>query len=327
MTPFEQETSMVNSIHVPGGQKRLVFLLLASILAACASPTASTPSPLALQPAGHILVSITEPATGEAYPVSAGLSIRAEAISDSPITHMELWADGEMVETYTSPDERLSLLIHSWTWSPGSLGTHTLVARAYNDQGQAVFSNVLKIDGIEDPGYILITQAEEGDTPASISERYHISPEELALDNPGLSGTAALTAGETVIVHIRPPEAASTPSIHARILMKMNTWPASGQQMITGSASGSAAPGLSILQQGCNALLDIADQSTDEGGFHIYRLKPGSLLFSQLATLPAHEGVGPVYHTDPGLYGLYHYYVSSFNGSGETAGNLVSIQI
>jgi hypothetical protein len=303
------------------------MFLLILILMACGLPNISTTPPDSPQFSNHIIVSLTEPLDGEAYPVSAGLSIRAEAISDGSIARMELWADGTLYEDYTAPEDGLGLLVHYWTWSPKTLGGHTLMVRAYDDQNQTAFSNVIQIKGIEDPGYILIAKVESGDTIASIAERYNVALDEILRDNPGFAGSASLSEGEEVLIQINASKAASLPSLSAKVSMKINEWFANGQRGFLGPSSAPSAPTLDIVGQGCNAVLSISDHSTNEQGFQIYRLNPGSISFSKLTTLPAHDGVDAISQTDLNLYGLYHYYVSAFDDAGEAAGNLVSINI
>ena len=299
-----------------------LFFLILSIMACGLPGPGAVPAP-APEFTNHIIVSLTDPLNGEAYPISADLSIRAEAISDSSITHMELWADGIFYEDYAAPEDGLGLLVHYWTWSPKTLGSHTLMVRAYNDQGQTAFSNVVSLKGIDDPGFDLVVKAEEGDSASSIAEKYTITLDQVLMDNPGLTDAASLSAGQEVFVRIRAPQTASVPSTGAKVLMQLNKWGAS----LLGPDNAPSAPTLNVVRQGCGAALSISDHATNEKGFQIYRLAPGSMSFSKLETLPAHDGVDVISFTDSNLYGLYHYYVSAFDDSGEEAGNLVSLNI
>ena len=70
-----------------------LFIIL-SFLLACVLPGARPALPNSTQSTDHILVSLIDPLDGESYPISAGLSVRGEAISDGSISRMELWADG-----------------------------------------------------------------------------------------------------------------------------------------------------------------------------------------------------------------------------------------
>lgn len=94
----------------------LVFILL--VLACILPPLDQTPSSSSASFTNHMLVSLTDPKDGDAYPISAGLSLRSEVISDSSIARLEPWADGTLVEKYPAPEKDLGYLVHYWSWSP-----------------------------------------------------------------------------------------------------------------------------------------------------------------------------------------------------------------
>lgn len=307
------------SQRVPYRLTRLLLLIF--FILACGLPNTNPQTTSSPQPANHILVSLTDPLDGESYPISAGLSVRGEAISDGSIARMELWADGELYETYTAPESDLGLLVHYWNWSPQTLGTHTLMVRAYNDQNQTAFSNVIHIKGTEAPGYFVITKVEEGDTILSIAQRYNVSVDDILRDNPSLVGVTSLPVGTELTIHIGASASSSIPSAGAKVLMSLNQ--ASAKK---GLVSG-GAPTLTVSGQGCHATLAIGDHSDGEDGFIIYRLDPGAMSFSKLTSLPAHEGNETLSYQDSNLYGLYSYYVAAFDADGEAASNLVSLNI
>ena len=308
-------------------RKFLGFLILLLILLACVVPSAGPVISTSIKFTNHILVSLTDPLDGVAYPVSAGLSVRGEAISDGSISRMELWADGELYGTYTAPEDGLGLLIHYWTWSPKTIDMHTLMVRAYNDQNQAAMSNVIHIEGIEDPGYVLIVTAEEGDTMTGIAERYKVSLDDILRENPSLTESASFSDGEDVFVRIGAPAAVIDPSATAKVLMKLNQWSLNRTQSDFVPQAAPSAPALTVSGQGCNATLNISDYAVNELGFNIYRLDSGAMSFSKVMSLPSHEDVAPLSYADSNLYGLYHYYVTAFDGNGEAASNLVSLKI
>lgn len=195
------------------------------------------------------------------------------------------------------------------------------MVRAYNNQNQSAFSNVIHIKGTEAPGYFVITKVEEGDTILSIAQRYNVSVNDILRDNPSLADVTSLTAGTELIIHIGASASSSIPSAGAKVLMSLNQ--ASAKK---GLVSG-GAPALTVSGQGCNATLAIGDHSDGQDGFNIYRLNPGAMSFSKVASLPAHEGNETLSHQDSNLYGLYSYYVAAFDADGEAASNLVSLNI
>ncbi|MCK6539797.1 MAG: LysM peptidoglycan-binding domain-containing protein [Anaerolineales bacterium] len=307
--------------------KLFSLLILLSLILGCGLPGPSAAPESSLEFTDHVLVSLTEPLDGEEYPVSAGLSVRAEAISDGSISRMELWADGELYARYNAPEDGLGLLAHSWMWSPKTLGVHTLMVRAYNDREQTAFSNTIRVKGILDPGFILITRAEDGDTVSSLAGRYSVPVDEVLRENPGLTETASLPAGTEITIPIGAPLTASAPSTTARVLMNLNEWTVNRRRDFPGLQTALAAPTLAISGQGCAATLSIGDSSDNEKGFNLYRLDPSAMSFSKLTTLPAHEGNGNLSYQDSNLYGRYHYYVAAFDDVSEEASNLVSLEV
>ena len=299
------------------------LLLLIFLIMACGLPSTNPPTTSSSQFTNRIIVSLTEPPDGESYPISAGLSVRGEAISDGSIARMELWVDGEMYETYTAPESDLGLLVHYWDWSPRTLGTHTLMVRAYDDQNQTAFSNAIHIKGVEDTGFVVLAKAEEGETVASIAERYNVSMEDVRRENPSLADSI-LFAGQEVFIPIGAPAVASVPSAGVKVLMQFSQWTAN-----RGASPQEAPtpPNLTVTGQGCAAALSISDESDNEQGFNIYRLNPGAMSFSKLTSLPAHEGNEALSYQDSNLFGLYSYYVAAFDAAGEAASNLVSLNI
>lgn len=293
----------------------MVFLIMA-----CGLPGTNSPTTSSQQFTNRIIVSLTEPPDGETYPISAGLSVRGEAISDGSIARIELWVDGELYETYTAPESDLGLLVHYWDWSPRTIGNHTLMVRAYNDQNQTAFSNAVHIKGVEDTGFSVLVKAEEGETMASIAARYNVSMEDVIRENPNLTASI-LSAGEEVFIPVGAPAVASVPSAGAKVLMQLSQWSANH------GGSPQDEPTLAVTGQGCAATLSIQDTSDNEQGFNVYRLNPGAISFMKLTSLPAHEGNETLSYQDSNLFGLYSYYVAAFDVEGESASNLASLNI
>jgi LysM repeat protein len=199
---------------------RWIFLLL--FLMACGFPAINTVPAISPTFTNRIIVSLTEPHDGESYPISAGLSVRGEAISDGSIARMELWVDGDLYAEYIAPESDLGLRVHYWDWSPKTLGTHTLMIRANDDQNQSAFSNAIHIKGVEDTGYVLIVKVEEGDTILNIAQRYNVSVDDILRENPSLAGASSLPAGTEIVIHIGAPAVTSVPSAGAKVLMELS---------------------------------------------------------------------------------------------------------
>jgi hypothetical protein len=318
---------MENASSKISSSKLVIPIILFLTIISCATPNLNAQPTTSPQTTDSILTSLTEPLDGEAYPINAELSIRGEVISVSPVIHMELWVNGELYEEYTPHEQNPGGLIHYWKWSPEDTGDHTLLMRADNEHGQSNFSNSITIRGIPDPGFVLLTTANKGDTVALVAERYHVSVDQIQRANFTSPNRDQLLAGEEISIHFNTPVSFTTVPQSVKGLMKFKSWPREKPSISFLRASVPPAPELSVSSQGCDATLVINDLSSNEQGLHIYRLTPGSVSFSKIATLGAHSGSNPLSFTDRHLYGLYHYYVTSFNTEGEAKSNLVSLNI
>jgi hypothetical protein len=109
-------------------------------------------------------VTITEPASGASVLADSYISVSASAFGDIPITRVELWLDGELVDTQESSvvggispfDVSFNLLVPQ--------GAHTLFVRAVNATGLIENSPPVNVSGVENPG-----AREESLSPGTIS--------------------------------------------------------------------------------------------------------------------------------------------------------------
>lgn len=305
----------------------VVLVILMFVIASCGiKPAADVPSS-GQKTKNRVIVSITDPLDNEAYPISAGLSIRGEAISDAGIERMELWVDGELYETYYSPERGLNLLVHYWDWSPKLPGYHSLLVRAYDGEEQSGFSNIIHIKGIKDPGYILITKAEENDTLNHIAERYGIQQAVLAESNRHIVSDAILDYGTEVIVPIGGSPEIVYPTLAGKIFLRMDGWIKVAKSTIFKQQLVLKAPSLMIVGGECGATLHISDNAGSEAGFNVYRLDPGGVSFKKIITLPAIENNTALTFQDKNLYGSYQYYVEAFDSLTSTKSELGSLTV
>ncbi len=104
------------------------------------------------------IVQIFYPDHGSALPYGSSIPVGVEAFIEegNSVILLQLWADGQMIGEMSGEDE---MLVGSWGWLPTSMGEHTLVARAYNQdemEGTAVINvNVEELadadhDGVPD---------------------------------------------------------------------------------------------------------------------------------------------------------------------------------
>jgi LysM repeat protein len=286
-----------------------------------------------------LMVTFTQPDKGGSYPISGALQVRGEAIGGAPITKMELWADGQLMDTILPPIQNIYVFGHTWDWTPQTLGDHTLVLRAYDTSGQNTTSTALHITGVPDPGMLEVVTAFYGDTLDSLAAKYHTSVAEILAANRGLDPNAPLLGD--IFIPVPPPTDLNDNSNQPdRLLI-------TADQITSSQANGSSlvswiqlevirpvkdlfapsAPQLSATVSGCNVQLTIEDASSSENGFYIYRLDPQTSHFSKVGTLPAQSGSDAVQYTDQNLFGAYQYYVSSYDNSGESPSNITQVDV
>jgi hypothetical protein len=170
-------------------------------------------------------VVIERPSHGEEVVVGDDLQVFATGTDPAKITHMELWADGALVESQRSAlSEGTSPFPLVGKWTPRTPGNHTLVVRAYNTAGVSGQASV-SVNAVEGPtlatempaegceGVPLLDHAvQEGETLDGIAAGYGVTVEQILACNPGLD-PAALAPGDTLhIPHIVSPDEEGTPA-------------------------------------------------------------------------------------------------------------------
>ncbi len=292
------------------------------------------------QNSSPVLVTILGPLSGKSYPVYAGLEIAAQALSVRPLRSLELWVDGELQETAQPVDPNSKYMSAAWLWQVMSLADHTLMVRGTDVDGRSGQSNIVHLTGSEPSGHLLMHQVQSGETIDSLASQFGITTAEILAANPEIPTDVPITPEQEIIISVPPPplpaeaEPAHPPNPIEPVgqppllganpvslwLDKNNYWPG-GPSILP------AAPGLSLEQAGCDISLVISDAANNESGFLIYRLEPGEAVFNRLAALGSHAGTQPFRYTDENLSGIVQYYASSFNAAGETASQIVSINI
>jgi LysM repeat protein len=135
-------------------------------------------------------VYITEPDSGVSMPTGDGLLLSATAVGRTPITRVELWAAGEMLETLDSEvAEGTSPIVANFTFTVPE-GQTMLFVRAINAAGIIGQSAPVSVVGEPlSPGDIVnqIT-VEEGQTLEDIAASHETSPDTLRQLNPDLGG-------------------------------------------------------------------------------------------------------------------------------------------
>ena len=156
----------------------LLIVLACVLLGACAFPqTREQDEPPS--------VTVTEPASGASVLANSYISVSASASGGVPITRVELWLDGELVDTQESSvvggispfDVSFDLLVPP--------GEHTLFVRAVNAAGLMENGPPVQVSGVDNPSAGLESTASPvmpipTNTPVSPSTESH-EPVEISL--------------------------------------------------------------------------------------------------------------------------------------------------
>lgn len=280
---------------------------------------------------GGIIVSITKPANASEWPVGTPLPISASILNSNPVESLELWADGRLVEKKDTASGRAF-----WTWVIISPGEHTLIVRAVAKNGFTATSNIVHILATKDanPGMVLIYTTGQGDTLAGLSEKFNVPSQEISDLNPPLTSDSPLTENQPLKIPIsypgqgEPPDKPGSPPLPNGPTQNPSNPPNKFVFWVGNliNQNPPAAPLLALTVSGCSLNALITDQSSNENGFNLYRLDPGEQIFKLISTLgPSNNKALPIQYTDPNLYGSFEYYVSSFNGEGESPSNIASV--
>ncbi|MGB3905910.1 MAG: Ig-like domain-containing protein, partial [Anaerolineae bacterium] len=156
-------------------------------------------------------VTITDPASGTSTLEGSHLFVSATAFGAIPITRVELWVDGDLIETQ---DSRAPAGISPFYVSFDlvvSQGLHTLFVRAVNAMGIIGDSWPVSVGGVQRPGAdepARLVTVDAGETLDDIAAAYDADPETVRQLNPGL-GDQEPPAGSEVV--LPPPQSKAAP--------------------------------------------------------------------------------------------------------------------
>lgn len=288
--------------------------------------------------AAPMTITIARPLNGSHWTLDAFVPVDVVVTSEQPITTLEYWVDGALVDTQT-PATDSARVWAEWTWVLGVEGGHSLIVRATAADGQIGTSNAIHVEATPPVGYNVLVPVDEGDTVESLAEAYDTTPEEIAAQNPGLDPGGGLVPGGQVLIPqapfaMPPVGAAEPPPMPQGPVQPVGNKPPSRIGFWLGNLSGSAqaapaAPELSYGITGCRVDLVLVDKSNDESGFFVYRIDGDSSAFRRIATLEANDGSLPLQYSDEELGESNHrdYYVAAFNGAGEAPSNPIRVDI
>lgn len=150
-------------------------------------------------PESRLLVWLTAPDNGAVLPLNVYTAITAVAEGLQPVKILELYVDGVPVGVLNQQQGKTDTILRArWDWLPASAGTHTLLVRASDTDGNISESEVLTITASEEAN---LTGArhylvQKSDTLASLEQQYGLTQEQIMEFNPGLDPLAPLAEGQ-----------------------------------------------------------------------------------------------------------------------------------
>jgi hypothetical protein len=309
-----------------------VALLAGAFLAWRSIPTINEMMPANMLP---IQVSIDAPLSRAAYPHDAFVSVLVTARSQAPVSDVELWVDSLKVGTRgPSPAQDPQDFSVQFDWIAGSIGEHTLVARARSGE-QLANSLAVHVTVYESTGIIVEPPVREGDTLAALAEREGVDLGTAASENPGIDPNAPLPTDARVRLPVSPlfdpmqsPQSNPPPGPYDDSNAQRSGLPLLLGKNLGFSSEPPAAPQLTVTPDQCEVTLYVTDPATNELGFFVYRNAWHSQEWTRIATLAAHSGSNAMTYVDQPGYGVIQYYVASYNATGiEAPSNFSSAEI
>jgi len=142
------------------------------------------------------LVLIHQPMMNGQFRVGEGIVVHATAREEEGLSGMELWVDGEYIDSVEAEEPWPTNLTLSSSWVPEYEGKQSIVVRAFSGKG-IPGQSMIQVD--VSPAEPRTHMVEEGETLASIAEGYEATPEDLAEVNPGLGGGEPAPGDEVII--------------------------------------------------------------------------------------------------------------------------------
>ncbi len=243
-------------------------------------------------------VAIINPQGGARAEVDEILTVDVMAIGPDPYNTIELWLNGEPVGVQTAPVGGAQPFTTQFSWHPIDVGYHGLMALGVDANGNKVLSSQVAV---------LIVPNEAGEESPSAAEGYSVMV-------PGI-GAGAYTPP------VVPGEGDS--------IYPAGNWTGSLGELATRLTADAkpAAPDLAVRPRDCAASLFIHDLSDNEEGFTVYRQLVNTPGWEQAAKISSQSQGDWLEYSDEGISGAVTYYVSAFNGQGESQSNPVLVNI
>ena len=247
----------------------LIWFLGILIIAAIAIGTwytlLGTSSPKELFPLNESSSSIIllSPEDRDTFPADASIPILVSAITEKPLSAIELWVEGELVISNQPAEEEDLHYAQYFHWTPAREGNVRILARSINTDGQITTSNPILLHISAPAGARLISLDENGDPASELILSLGGEPNSLP-PNPDLPQAPVQNLPQAELMN-------DSPLLWLRSKVSINTVPPQ-------------APELAYSVNECEATLVVTDRSDNELGFFIYR--SGAVSYTHLR---AHE--------------------------------------
>lgn len=270
----------------------------------------------------RILVEISNPQETVIANINEPLPLVVSAEADEPIARLEVYADGALIAA--SNGDGQNVLFLSQTWTPLTAGRHVLVARAFLTPEQFADSQIKYVDSLDLsllPIQVNIDDIPraEGMTEVAVNDLAAASgttPEEIARLNPSLAPGGTVPAGMVVSI----PRSVPTPGGGGGVPIPA---PNPGGPGIAPPTD--TDPNFEGETHSCSQIAMRWSDSPDETAYNIYRVAPGEMTMSLLATLPADT---TIYNDTPiTRVGTYRYFLVPVRTGSEGITSMLAVEI
>ncbi len=258
-------------------------------------------------PQNEISLSLTilKPEEKSEWPADAFIPIQVITAGAAKVNSLELWINGNLVESLKPQEQTGVYLNHTFHWLPENTEKSRIFIRAIAESGETASSNPININISNPTGIRIVSNAD------SLIEVDEISFPVQSTGGPTPNTTHPLTTGA---------EPASPPLANSNFSFWMGNRFTNNEEIPT-------APLLSYSVDNCTIELAITDQSDNELGYFIYRSLSGSSNFERIANLGNAEKGTDFGFSDSNKSEGVIYYSAAFNGAGESGSTPIFVDL
>ncbi|KAA3645263.1 MAG: hypothetical protein DWQ07_12365 [Chloroflexi bacterium] len=250
-------------------------------------------------------VAISNLSNGDEAQIGHPLFIEGYAAGPTAFLSLELWIDGQLATVQSAYAAGSSPFETSFRWLPDTPGAHSLVLRAVDELQQTTNST---------PVIVVVPEQAVGETN-DVAGFSGSGEEDVPVVFPAGGGGSSYS--------IPAPSADDSLGDAADWSPSVGGW----VDNITNSDQPPTAPELAATAGQCSSNLSIHDLSDNELGFKVLRYLPSFDQWVEVATLGAQSQNDWLIYTDAGISGALQYQVVAFNQAGNSASNVVPVNV